>query len=155
MIKYGIRFGNIYEEFGNFFESFGDFKIVVRVYEFVFYYYKIVGSEMDIRCIVGKFFDIYGEIIENFVESKNFLVVVDVFYVFVKYVRVIFGYDFYYFEIMEMVVKNYEKVSKFLYFEGDFDGIVMNFVKVQYVYMFCENMGRVKFVGINVVRMFY
>lgn len=94
MIKYGIRFGNIYEEFGNFFESFGDFKIVVRVYEFVFYYYKIVGSEMDIKCIVGKFFDIYGEIIENFVESKNFLVVVDVFYVFVKYVRVIFGYDF-------------------------------------------------------------
>lgn len=155
MTKYGTRFGNIYEELGNSFESSGDLKTAARVYESAFHYYKIVGSETDIKRIAGKLLDIYGEITENLVESKNLSAAADAFYVLAKYVRAIFGHDSHYLEIMETAAKNYEKASKLSYSEGDLDGTATNLVKAQYAYMLCENTGRAKLVGINAVRMLY
>lgn len=155
MTKYGARFGNIYEELGSSFESSGDVKIAARVYESAFHYYKIVGSETDIKRVAGKLLDIYGEITENLVENRDLSAAADAFYVLAKYVRAIFGHDSHYLEIMETAAKNYEKASKLSYSEGNLDGTATNLVKAQYAYMLCENTGRAKLVGINAVRMLY
>ncbi|MBP1910750.1 tetratricopeptide (TPR) repeat protein [Thermococcus stetteri] len=153
LTKYGIKFASIYEELGSSFENMYDLKAALRVYESAFHYYKIANSIEDAKRIANKLVDVYSKLTEELIENKQFEEAGDAFWNLAKYIRILFGHDEHYIEMMDTAASNYERASKMAYSEGDLDRTTSNLVKAQYAYLLAENSGRAKLVGINAIRM--
>lgn len=153
LAKYGVRFGNIYEELGSSHENVYDLKTALRAYESAFHYYKIAGGVEDAKRVAKKLFDLYSNFIAELAESRQFGEAGDASWNLAKYVRILSGHDEHYIEIMDTAASYYERASKLAYSEGDLDGTTSYLVKAQYAYLLAENSGRAKLVGINAMRM--
>jgi tetratricopeptide (TPR) repeat protein len=153
--KYAVRFGNVYEELGSSMEEIREFKGAIRAYESAFQYYKMGGSENEMKRVAGKLIDLYGTIAESRINSGDIKGAADSFYELSKYIRATLGPDAHYIEMMETAAKNYEKASKLAYAGGDLDGTTTNLVRAEYAYLLSGNLGRAKLVGINAIRILY
>ncbi|WP_048147182.1 soluble NSF attachment family protein [Pyrococcus abyssi] len=150
--KYAKEFAKMFEDLGaNYLEA-NEVDSAIIAYESAYRYYDLIGDKEGIKRIAGKLVEIFGRIAEDAIETERYEDSGEAFEKVANYIKVIFGYDDRYKELMETAGKHYEKASRIYYAEGELEELTRLLLKAQYSYLLARNFKRANLIGLNLIK---